>query len=148
MTKQSKSPTSVNLREDHKEWMDSQSINRSELINELLEQYRKTDGVESDAIRRFRAKQLETQIDAKENEVSLLKQELEEIQSNITTKEERKAELWEQAVSSLRFKVIDYGDDDTVYIESPDRAVEDFADKLGMPVDEVRDELKRRYKEQ
>jgi outer membrane murein-binding lipoprotein Lpp len=139
---QSKSPTSVNLRDDHAEWMDANSINRSELINQLITQYRQSGGQESGAVRRLRMKQLETQINAKESEVELLRSEYESLQSDIPTEQEQAAETWDRALSMLRLRE---GYKGAVLIESPDRAVEDFADDLGMDVDAFREELKARW---
>lgn len=140
-----KEPTSVNLRVDHKDWMDSESINRSQLINKLLTEYRSSDGGESDAVKQLRATQLETEIRTHQKTAEMKQNELESLEENITGTEEHETTVWNEALSELSFSEFSVTDD--VMIDSPDGMIQYYAEELNMDTETFVNELTERYKD-
>lgn len=92
-----KEPTSVNLRKDHKDKMDARNINRSSLINDLLDKYFNGSNVVDEAVRDFRKRQLRSEIQNHENQLEQLESEL----SRIATAEEKKQSRKEERIDEL-----------------------------------------------
>lgn len=139
-----KSPTSVNLREDHKSWMDSENINRSKLINDLITEYRNSRGVESDAVKRLRAQQLETELESTRSKASLLEDELESVKQDITSPDEKREAKWDETMSKLTFNHLNIGG---WHIVEGDEFVADLAAEHDMDVEAFRDAAIQRWED-
>lgn len=96
-----KEPTSVNLKVAHKKWMDSENINRSQLINELITQYRTGKRDMDKTLKQFRLNQLEREMRSKESEMELLREEKSELENSLTQAEEEKNELMQDVKEKL-----------------------------------------------
>jgi len=77
--------TSVNLEEDHVEWMDRENKNRSEFINELIQAYRDGGGMIETAMNEKRRRELDTEIRALRNKLELKEEEREELDGDYTS---------------------------------------------------------------
>jgi hypothetical protein len=131
------------------EYLDQAGRNKSETINQAVKAYMESGGNER-AMLELRQSQLESEKRTKENELENVKEELTAVRERLdelrTEAKEDKQESWDRALSMLRFS--EFASTDNVMIDSPDEAVEDFAEDLGLSVDDFRTELKRRYKNQ
>ena len=73
--------TTINLEEDHVDWMDSQGLNRSEFINTLIQRHRSGEGQIEDAVRQHRIQQLRSEIESNRAQVESKESELEHLLS-------------------------------------------------------------------
>lgn len=74
-----RTPTSVNLRDDHREWMEDENINRSGFINDLIEEYRQSEGRMDAVIRNYQIQQLRADIEAEKSKVRSKENRLQEL---------------------------------------------------------------------
>lgn len=137
----SRTPTSVNLEDDHSEWLDQRNMNRSDFINQLIDQYRSNDGRMEEAIQEFRAEQLleeatelETESQRKQREAERKRQKAQEyLKANETAEQQTGAEL-EEARETLEAA--------NTPLDPANPAVQKQAEKVGMTPVELVDELK------
>lgn len=126
-----RTPTSVNLRDDHREWMDNEDINRSGFINNLIEEYRQSEGRMDDIIRNYQIQQLRADIEAEKSKVESKERRLEQL---INEQEERSHKLGaelDEARKALK---------DTPK-EPNNPAIEKWAADLGMTTTELIEKL-------
>ena len=90
---------SVYLEEEHIEWIESQNLNRSEFMNELVKRHRNGQGQIEDAVREFRVEQLRSEISAKESQVQSQRRELEHLLEYEEQVEERESEYTDRISS-------------------------------------------------
>jgi len=144
-----KSPTSVHLREDHKDWMDAENINRSALINELIEQYRNGPSQAEFAAKEYRKQQLQTDIAQAQSEIETKQEQLERIESELSElKAEDQQEKREKIETMAEYlTVYELNSADTPQIQESQDVREDLAEKAGCTVDELEAEAIRQYNE-
>lgn len=139
---------SARIDDDIARLLDEPGRNKSETINEALNQYFDAQGGKK-TIAKMRLDQVNDEITELESRLEVKyerKQHLQEVlEQQETEQEKEEQELWNQALSLLSFEenIVDNG----VRITSKDEAIEDFADDLGMDVEAFKDELKTRYKQ-
>lgn len=104
--------SSFYVEEDHLEWMDRENVNRSELVNELLQRYRDGKGQMDAAIRDFRLEQLESEAEMLEDEAeSKLEQaekkreRVEDLKQKFNTQEQAK----EDSIDSILNDMVETG---------------------------------------
>lgn len=119
--------TSVNLRDDHKEWMDSEDINRSGFINNLIEEYRKSEGRMDDVIRNYQIQQLRADIEAEKSKIDSKERRLSEL---VTEQQERSNKLGSE-LDDARTALKDTPKDPN------NPAIEKWANDLGMTTTEL-----------
>ena len=142
-----KSPTSVNLREDHQEWMDAENINRSGLINELIEEYRNGPTEAEYAAKEYRKQQLETDIAQARSTVETKEKQLERIKSELNeleTEEQRqkKAEI-ESAAKALDVAELNSAG---VYVAEDAEHIEREAERVGCSPEKLEEVAIQIYK--
>jgi hypothetical protein len=93
-----KEPTSINLRTDHKNWMDEKSINRSELINELLEEYRNGGQRSERAAKEYRKQQLSVDVAKLQSELETKTSQLQRIENELNSIDNEKEQEREQVI--------------------------------------------------
>jgi len=81
-------PTSFNCREDHKEWMDAQNLNRSEFLNQLITDFRESGGSVDDIMTRFQLRQLEMEHEQLTKRAELVNDQMEQLEESMETQEE------------------------------------------------------------
>lgn len=126
----SKQTRTVSLDDENDEWLDDQD-NASAIVNELVGQARRNGGTQMAAID-LQVSQKERELDHRQSDVDRIKRELEELR-------ELKAQLRREEETSL-----DRAEDalEGVAVEPGNPAVENWADKLGMPSQELVEELR------
>lgn len=85
-----RTPTSVNLRDDHREWMNEENINRSSFLNDLIEEYRQSEGRMDDVIRNYQIQQLKADIEAEKSKIQSKESRLEDL---VNEQRERSSKL-------------------------------------------------------
>ena len=71
--------TSVNLDEEHVNWMESKGLNRSEFINTLIHRHRSGEGQIEDAVRQHRMTQLRAELEANRAQIESKESELKHL---------------------------------------------------------------------
>lgn len=84
-----KKAISVSLDAEHVDWMDSENINRSGLLNDLVDQYRSGGDSVDTAVKRMRLSQIEQQIESNERENEQLREEMERIETHVDSAQQR-----------------------------------------------------------
>lgn len=123
----SKTRFSVSIDEERADWLDANTHNKSAFIDNLLREYIEGGGNEGDAIARYRREQLQAEKRAAESRLDTIQEQLNSIEADIQTAEERKLEYFEQWA-------------DTTFGEplSTDHViVQDAASDVGMAADEL-----------
>lgn len=87
-----RTPTSVNMLDTHREWMESSNLNRSAFINDLITEYRENGGRMDDIVRKYRIQQLAAEIESEEAAVESKKDQLQSL------KQKRESEHAQQSV--------------------------------------------------
>lgn len=83
-----KKSTSFYIDTEHLEWFNSQPINRSDLVNDLIAEYRAGQSEIDRAVRQFRINQLQSDLRALEDEAERKREELERMQDSMATDQE------------------------------------------------------------
>jgi len=94
--------TSVTLRKDHKDWLDKNGYNRSELINQLLDEFRSGESGMDAAIAEYRKRQIDAEIESLEKQLEIKEDERQDVTDNITTKDEKREQHWKDAVDNIQ----------------------------------------------
>lgn len=133
-----RTPTSVNLEDDHAEWMDGENINRSEFINKLIGQYRDNEGRVEEAIQEFRAEQLLEEADDLESDG--------ESKIRKAERKRKKAQEFLEASESAHERTVAELDEarehlENVPLEPANPAVKNWAEKVGMTPSELIEQL-------
>jgi hypothetical protein len=143
-----KTPVSVNLRDDHKEWMDAENINRSALVNDLIEQYRNGPAKAEYAAKEYRKQQLQVDIEKARAEINTKKPQLERIEEELNEIEDRehreKQDRIEKAANALR---VDELNTTGPYVATDEEVVKQEAEKVGCTVAELKEEAIRQHNE-
>jgi len=84
--------TSINLRPDQMDYMDEQSINTSELLRKLLDQYLDSDDADSAGLE-FRLQELRQRRDRLALEMDQLEEEIELVRERLEQREERQQQV-------------------------------------------------------
>lgn len=126
-----KTPTSVNLRDDHREWMDQECINRSAFINDLIEEYRQSEGRMDDVIRTYQVQQLRADIEAEKSKIESKENRLEELVNEQRERSHKLGAELERARDVLK----------DVPKEPNNPAIEKWAADLGMTTTELVEKL-------
>ena len=121
-----RTPTSVNLRDDHREWMDEENVNRSSFINELIEEYRQSEGRMDDVIRNYQIQQLKADIEAEKSKIQSKESRLEDLVNEQRERSNKLGAEIEEAREALK---------DTPK-EPNNPAIEKWATDLGMTTTE------------
>ena len=122
----SKERITVTLDPENAEWLDAECNNRSAFINDLLEDYRTGGRDMENAVAAFRLRQLEAQKTSLESQVESVESEINAVSEAMTTPEDRRQEVVEDAVNEL-------GIDPSVGYDHA--AAENWAEKAGMDVE-------------
>lgn len=120
-----KSRVTLNLSTDNVEWVDQNYGNRSRFVNDLINQYRQGTSEMNEAVARFRYEQLNAQEASLEARLESIRSEKETVSETLTTQEERRQDVVEQAAREL-----------TVPADPENLAIIEWADRAEMPVEE------------
>lgn len=134
----------VNITVD--EWVKDEldrrdDINVSGAVNDFFKRYLAGDDTDQVA-KEMRIQHLKEKEEEAQENAQQYRAEWQSLQDELEDEREQQAEVWDRALSMLRLRE---GYKGAVRIDSPDEAVEDFADDLGMDVDAFREELKARW---
>ena len=142
-----KSPVSVNLREDHKEWMDAENINRSSLINELITQYRNGPTQAEYAAKEYRKQQLQTDIAQAKTTIETKQEQLERIESELSKLKEKESKQNRKEIETAA-KALDVTElkSTGVYIADSDEHIKQEAERVGCTPEELKDVAIQMYK--
>jgi len=120
-------PTSVNLEEEHIEWMEERNINRSELVNKLIEEYKNGESIAESAISTVKVDELEMKEKAKEKELELIREKKATYQKKQKRKKESQRAELPEAIDALS----------GIDLEVGNPAVENWAEQLNMTQEEL-----------
>lgn len=124
-------PTSINLEEDHRRWMEEENINRSEFVNDLISRYRENDGRMEDVIRQYQIQQLRSEIEAERSKVESKEQRLERLLEEQEEQSHQKQAELSEAKEAL----------ENAPRDPTNPAIKNWADQLGMTPKQLIDEL-------
>lgn len=126
-----RTPTSVNLRDDHREWMSEENINRSGFINDLIEEYRQSEGRMDDVIRNYQIQQIRADIEAEKSKIESKQSRLQDLIEEQRERSNKRGAGISDAREALK---------DTPK-EPNNPAIEKWAADLGMTTTELIEEL-------
>lgn len=137
----------VTISESNDEWLGQTGRNASELINELVTEYRKGGGSRG-AVLQLRIEQLESEIDNLETQTESKREELDQLKERKQRAEKRElendADRWDTTLSKLDFR--EYGSVGASII-SDDDFVQRRALEHGMDVETFREAAIDRYED-
>jgi ABC-type Zn uptake system ZnuABC Zn-binding protein ZnuA len=116
----------IAVSQDNVDWIDANYNNRSAFIDELITDYRESAGQTENVVAQFRKRQIEAEIASLESQLESAIQQRQEIEAAVTTEEEHKQEVVEEAVEELGF-------DPSVGYDNA--AAKNWAEKAGMDVE-------------
>jgi phosphohistidine phosphatase SixA len=96
-----KTRTTVYLTDENIEWMDSKSINRSELINKLVRRYREGGEQMDAALADFERERIKSEMEQAEAKLDTLERQLNRIDDVVVSPEQREREQLEQTFETL-----------------------------------------------
>lgn len=132
-----RNPTSVNLEEEHREWMDRENLNRSDFINHLIDAYRGGSGVVETTMNHYRKREIQTEMQSLERKLEILEEEYEELDRDLTSTGEAKAVVLDQAADTLS----------SHQLHADSNPVEFWANKAEMDKEEFLSEMEDRVDE-
>jgi len=147
-----KTRTSINLRDDHRDWLDKNGYNRSELINQLLDEYRSGEFGMETAIAEYRKRQIDAEIESLEKQLEIKKGERQDITENTTTEDEEQKQHWKEAVGNIEppahLRTTETTPDPEEW-EPPigNKKVEIYAERLGMSREEFSKQFPEKRRE-
>jgi predicted nucleic acid-binding Zn-ribbon protein len=126
-----KTRTTVYLTDANVEWMDSQSINRSELINKLVRRYREGGGQMDAVLADFEKERIRSQMEQAKARLETLEGQLERVDDVVTSPEERREEQLHETFADMTGIPAD-PDNPAVrnQADNHDMDAETFADRL------------------
>jgi len=96
-----KEPTSINLRTDHREWLERHGYNRSQFINNLLDDVRNGEQGVGYAAQEFEKRRLENKEEHYRKQLETVQEQKEAVEKDIVTEEEQHKETWREAVENI-----------------------------------------------
>lgn len=136
--------TSVNLEEEHVNWMESEGLNRSEFINTLIHRHRSGKGQIEDAVREHRIQQLRSEIESNRAQVESKESELEHLLSAKERASAREDE-YESRVKSIGDEFAESHRVFPTFRPDASEAADEFGKQLAEVADDIRAYVEENY---
>lgn len=127
-----KTPTSVNLRDAHIDRMDQRGLNRSELVNRLLDEYFDGGEAVSAAVEQYHIRQLKAQEEAAKAQFEAAREQRRKAEESVTTAEDKAEERFAEVAAEM----------DGIPADPSNPAVQTQAEKLDMDAGAFADRLR------
>lgn len=100
-----RTPTTINLDDDHREWMDEQNMNRSETVNEALTYYRESKGHVKNALIKHRQEELQQEAESLEERAEKKREQARELEETDAPSSgpaiDGRENIWRDAVTTI-----------------------------------------------
>lgn len=126
-----KTRTTVYLAQDNVDWMDAQSINRSDLINKLIRRYREGGRDMNAVLATFEKERIKSEMEQTRAKLETLEQQFDRVDDTVKSPEEARKEELRNTFADMQGIP---ADTDNMAVqnqaESHDMKPREFADKL------------------